>query len=160
MTGPDNPFEVLAGRQLTAPVKARMRATEKRAAMKPTPQEQESINQQRQVRMYRRWKRSQVREFAQRNPRIFTELRFALRCLTLDNTEFLLQFAHFQLTQIKSHADRLIALGMIGTAIARLRIRNGLPPFDDSLPGEPPTVFEIIRTELDCFSIPKDSPWA
>jgi len=49
---------------------------------------------------------------------------------------------------------------MIGWAIARLRIRNGYPPFDDSLPGEDPTVFEIIRAELDCFSMPKDNSWA
>jgi hypothetical protein len=49
---------------------------------------------------------------------------------------------------------------MIGWAIARLRIRNGYPPFDDSLPDELPTVFEVIRAELDCFSMPKDNSWA
>jgi len=156
----NNPFEALAGRQLTAPVKARIRASEKRAAMKPTPQEQESINQQRQVRMYRRWKRGQIREFAQSNPQVFSDLRRILRHQTLDKSDLLLGFSRYLLHLIKSHADRSIALGMIGTAIARLRIRNGLPPFDDSLPGELPTVFEIIRAELDCFSIPKDAPWA
>jgi hypothetical protein len=155
-----NPFEALADRQLTAPVKARIRASEKRAAMKPTQQEQESINQQRQVRMYRRWKRSQIREFAQRNPQVFSDLRRLLRHQTLDNSELLLRFSRYHLRQLKSFHDRSIALGMIGTAIARLRVRNGLPPFDDSLPDELPTVFEIIRAELDCFSIPKDTSWA
>ena len=156
----NNPFEALADRQLTAPVKARMRASEKRAAMKPTPQEQESINQQRQVRMYRRWKRSQIREFAERNPQVFRDLRRLLRHQTLHNAELTLRFSRCHLRQLKSFHDRAMALGMIGTAIARLRIRNGLPPFDDSLPDELPTVFEIIRAELDCFSVPKDSPWA
>jgi hypothetical protein len=156
----NNPFEALAGRQLTAPVKARIRASEKRAAMKPTPQEQESINQQRQVRIYRCWKRSQIREFAQRHPQVFTGLRRLLRHQTMHNAELTLRFSRYHLRQLKSFHDRTIALGMIGTAIARMRVRNGYPPFDDSLPGELPTVFEIIRAELDCFSIPKDATWA
>jgi len=154
----DNPFEALA-EQLTSPAKAKIRAAEKRAAMKPTAQEQESINKRRQFRMYRRWKRGQIKEFKERNPQIFAELRFVLRRLTLDNAEFLLQFSRFHSNQIRSHTDRAIALGIMGTAIARLRIRNGLPPFDDSLPSEEPTVFELIRDELDCFSVPKDKSW-
>lgn len=40
---------------------------------------------------------------------------------------------------------RLDVLSLVGTAIARFRIRNGLPPFDDSLPPEPPTAFELVR---------------
>ena len=80
----DNPFEALA-EQLTSPAKAKIRAAEKRAAMKPTAQEQESINKRRQFRMYRRWKRGQIKEFKERNPQIFAELRFVLRRLTLDN---------------------------------------------------------------------------
>jgi len=157
----NNPFEALADRQLAAPVKARIRASEKRAAtVKPTAQEQKQLDVSRQVRLYRRWKRGQIREFAQRNPQVFSDLRRLLRHQTLHNTELLLRFSRCHLRQLKSFHDRSIALGMIGTAIARLRIRNGLPPFDDSLPDELPTVFEVIRTELDCFSIPKDSPWA
>ena len=53
-----------------------------------------------------------------------------------------------------------IMLSAIDQAIARLRVRNGYPPIDDSLPGEDPTVFEVIRAELDCFSMPKDNSWA
>ena len=143
-----NPFEALADRQLTAPTKARMRATEKRAAMKPTAQEQESINQQRQIRLYRRWKRRQIREFAQRNPQIFSDLRRLLRGQTLHNAELTLRFSRYHLRQLKSFHDRTIALGMIGTAIARLRMRNGYPPFDDGFSDEEPTVFVTIRQQL------------
>lgn len=41
-------------------------------------------------------------------------------------------------------------LSLVGTAIARHRVRNGLSPFDDSISflDEPPTAFEIIRKEL------------
>ena len=159
----NNPFEAVSARQTTAYTKARLRAAEKRAAkapMKLTEQEQKQKDDARQVRLYRRWKRGQIREFRQRNPQVFRDLRRLLRNTTLYNSELLLRFSRYHLRQLKSHADRSIALNMIGWAIARLRIRNGYPPFDDSLPGEDPTVFEIIRAELDCFSMPKDNSWA
>jgi|SRR6185436_10568436 hypothetical protein len=159
----NNPFEAVSARQTTAYTKARLRTAEKRAAkapMKLTEQEQKQKDDARQVRLYRRWKRGQIREFRQRNPQVFRDLRRLLRKTTLYNSELLLRFSRYHLRQLKSHADRSIALNMIGWAIARLRIRNGYPPFDDSLPGEDPTVFEIIRAELDCFSMPKDNSWA
>jgi len=159
----NNPFEAVSARQTTAYTKARLRAAEKRAAkapMKLTEQEQKQKDDARQVRLYRRWKRGQIREFRQRNPQVFRDLRRLLRNTTLYNSELLLRFSRYHLRQLKSHADRSIALNMIGWAIARLRIRNGYPPFDDSLPDELPTVFEIIRAELDCFSMPKDNSWA
>lgn len=45
---------------------------------------------------------------------------------------------------------RLDVLSIVGTAIARFRVRQGLPPFDDSLPfmDEPPTAFEQVRKLL------------
>lgn len=39
-------------------------------------------------------------------------------------------------------------LWVIDTAIMTFRIRQGLSPFDDGLPGEPPTVLCIIRHHL------------
>ena len=43
---------------------------------------------------------------------------------------------------------RYTALNLIADAIAALREKNGLPPFDDSLWGEFPTAFEAIRELL------------
>jgi hypothetical protein len=45
---------------------------------------------------------------------------------------------------------RFDVLAIVGTAIARLRVRSGLLPFDDSLPymNEAPTAFEQIRKLL------------
>lgn len=38
-------------------------------------------------------------------------------------------------------------LSIVGAEISRFRVRQGLPPFDDSIPftDEPPTAFQIIR---------------
>ena len=43
---------------------------------------------------------------------------------------------------------RQIALGAIDDAIVKMRMENGLPPFNDSLLGEKPTAFEIVRQIL------------
>jgi hypothetical protein len=43
------------------------------------------------------------------------------------------------------YGTRHDVLALIGEEIATFRIRHGLAPFDDSLPGEPPTAFEQIR---------------
>ena len=52
----------------------------------------------------------------------------------------------------RADADtRFVVLQLIDAALARLRERNGLPPFNDALPfsDEPDTAFQIIRQELD-----------
>lgn len=45
---------------------------------------------------------------------------------------------------------RLDVLSLVGTAISRFRVRQGLPPFDDSIPhmDEPPTAFQMVRKLL------------
>src|SRR5215472_9745953 len=47
------------------------------------------------------------------------------------------------------HNDRMHLLGEIDDAIITLRICAGLPPIDDALPGEPLTIFQIIRQKLN-----------
>jgi len=159
-----NPFETVSARQTTAYTKARLRAAEKRAAkapMKLTEQEQKQVDSGRQVRLYRQWKRAQMREFRSRYPEGFSQLRRTLRNLTINNASDLVVWVQStQWLKTLPHADRSLVLSAIDQAIARLRVRNGYPPIDDSLPGEDPTVFEVIRAELDCFSMPKDNSWA
>jgi hypothetical protein len=48
-----------------------------------------------------------------------------------------------------SEHTRFLILGLIDDAIIRMRIREGLPPIDDSLPNEEPTAFEICRSNLN-----------
>jgi hypothetical protein len=52
------------------------------------------------------------------------------------------------------HADRTTRqdiLSLISTGIARHRVQQGLAPFDDSIFDEPPTAFEIIRSNMQVF---------
>jgi hypothetical protein len=44
---------------------------------------------------------------------------------------------------------RLNVLSEIDDCIITLRICNGYPPVDDSLPGEAPTIFEIVKRKLN-----------
>lgn len=45
-------------------------------------------------------------------------------------------------------ATRAELLWLIDRGITRLRVREGLPPFDDALPGEPDNAFLTIREAL------------
>ncbi|ACL58738.1 hypothetical protein [Methylobacterium nodulans] len=41
-------------------------------------------------------------------------------------------------------------LSLIGRRIALMRERNGLEPFNDGVPGDPPRAFERIKTLMGC----------
>lgn len=72
-----------------------------------------------------------------------------LKALSPSSAPALLQLLEdFDWFKSASDHDRLTILGMIDDAIIRVRIREGLSPIDDSLPGEDPTVFEICREGL------------
>jgi len=49
---------------------------------------------------------------------------------------------------------RLIALHEINGAICELREKQGLPPIDDALPGEPLRAFKVIRNIMNQFPAP------
>jgi hypothetical protein len=51
--------------------------------------------------------------------------------------------------QAFDEGSRYVMLSMIDDAIIRMRVQHGLPPIDDSLPGEEPTVFEICRGHIN-----------
>lgn len=72
-----------------------------------------------------------------------------LRSLTPDAAQGLLQLLErFHWFRDASDDERLVILRLIDNAISRMRVRAGLPPMDDSLPGEDPTVYEICRSNL------------
>ena len=43
---------------------------------------------------------------------------------------------------------RFAALQACDEQIQKIRMQNGLPPFDDSLPGEEPTVFDVCKQAM------------
>jgi hypothetical protein len=153
-----NPFEALAEQQMVAATKARHRAAERRAAkvvrserdapMKLSEAEQAQADQSAQFRAYRRWKRAEVEAVLEPHQE-WKELSRLLRALSIENAADLIEYVRaagwLHGADLKT---RQTALSAIANIIIRLRIANGYAPIDDSLPGEPPTVFEIIRKEL------------
>jgi len=77
------------------------------------------------------------------------ELAGFLRHLTYDALPSLLAFmAERDWFAWASLEQRVLILHFINNTICRLRVREGLAPIDDSLPGEDPSVFEICRQHL------------
>jgi len=158
-----NPFEQLAEQQMVAATKAKHRANEKRAAkreakvvmsdadapMKLSELEQQQADQSKQFRLYRQHKRAERMVVFERRAAEWSALSKVLRALTIDNAETLLDFVdNSAWLHEADHHTRQVVLGVISNELIRVRRENGYSPMDDSLPGEPPTVFEIIRQKL------------
>lgn len=158
-----NAFEQVADQQLTAATKARHRATDRRlerlvvkseadAPMVASPADKKMFEQSQQMRRYRLHLRQRQDELANGpHGREVVALIQLLDTLTASSANALV--SHVMKAEWLRSADlntRLDVLSIVGTAIARFRVRNGLPPFDDALPfsGEPPTAFEQIRKLL------------
>jgi len=149
----DNPFEQLAQQQMVRAFKrkrAKLFASDRDAPLVPGEQDKKQRDQQRMYRNYRRHKRAEIRTLLEGQYRIpFLQLSRVLRKLTIEDSAALV--AHVEQAQWMVDADRLtryIVLGAISDRIVKLRIQNGYAPFDDSLPGELPTAFELIRNRL------------
>lgn len=141
-------FLDLADRQIAAPRKARMRATEKRAARK-TAAETALRERDQQVRAWRRWHREQRDEaIAGPHGRTIEQLVQFLKGMTLQSASALLELIGSEDWKAIDYTARLVALHEINVAIIALRERHGLAPLDDGLPGEPPTAFCLIRDQL------------
>jgi hypothetical protein len=156
-----NHFEALAEAQMVAATKAKHRAAEKRAMkvkvvqsekdapMKLSELEQKVADQSKQMRIYKRAKREEALIIYQGQPADYAGLDKVLRALTIDNGQTLVDYvtsaAWLREADLRT---RQTVLGAIADELIRIRLQNGYAPMDDSLPGEAPTVFEIIRKEL------------
>jgi len=159
MTDTPNPFEQLAQQQMRRKAWDKAQQSERNnptaklydsdadAPMVPGAQEKKQRDEQRQLRAYKRWKRNEVRTLLEGPYRVpWLTLSRMLRRLTFDDPQPLVDYV--ERAAWLRDADRLtryIALASISQRIVKLRIQNGYPPFDDSLPGEPPTAYEIVR---------------
>jgi hypothetical protein len=159
----DNPFEAFASGQMVSATKAKWRAYDKRQASKVkiyrsatdaplvlTGLEKKQADVSSQLRRWRRWRRA-IWKGHMRGPHRaqWLELSSLLRHLSFDNSGMLLDYlAAARWLLDADAATKQAALSMISAAIVRLRTRNGYPPFDDALPGEPPTAYEIAREIL------------
>ena len=159
----NNYFEALANAQMVAATKAKHRAAEKRATakivkserdapMKLSDIEQAQQDKSTQLRAYRRWKREEIKSLLEPHDG-WRELARLLRGMTIDDASKLVD--HVRAATWLHGADlktRQTALSVIASTIIRLRLANGHPPMDDSLPDEAMTVFEIIRNELQVLT--------
>jgi len=154
-----NPFEQLAEQQMVAATKAKHRAREKREAkvvqsekdapMKLSEMEQQQADQSKQFRLYKQHKRAERMVVFERRAAEWSALSKVLRALTIDNVDTLIDFvAGSAWLHEADHNTRQVVLGVISNELIRVRRENGYAPMDDSLPGEDPTAFEIIRTML------------
>jgi hypothetical protein len=156
-----NYFELRAQQQMVAATKAKHRAAEKRAAaklvkserdapMKPSALEQEQLDKNAQLKLWRAYHRDEINAVINGPYRDnWRELVRVVRDMAFENPGAIVGYVqHVQWLHDADIQTRRVALSMIARAIMQLREINGYPPFDDSLPGEEPTAFEIIRAAL------------
>ena len=75
-------------------------------------------------------------------------LRAWLRAMTIRDGRLLVERIASSSIREADDAARRYVLGLVLDAIARVRAREGLPPADDPLPGQPPNAFMAIRDLL------------
>jgi hypothetical protein len=141
-----NAFLDLAERQTSAPVKARQRAAEQRAANKA---DKEAANRYEQHRLWRHWRRERIMALlAGPHGEAADALVNFLQHVTLASEGELIERVRCGPWRTADADARFLVLSLIDGAITDLRERDGLVPFDDPLWGEPPTVFQIVREIL------------
>jgi hypothetical protein len=149
MTKDSNAFLALAARQIAAPVQARRRAAETRAARKlNSDHDKELENRARQLKRWEQWRQERLdRALAGRHGKALAKLIAWLdRAGAPSDADLIAQAWSW------CHADagtRFLVLRLIDGHIIRRRERAGLPPFDDTLPGKPPSAFLRIRDLLE-----------
>jgi hypothetical protein len=137
---PVNAFAELAEMQIVNPVKARRRTAHKLA-------QQNALQERDQLcRLWQKWHQERV-DALLAGPcgdaaRVL--IRF-LETITLEQGSELIALVRNAYWSEADSNTRFLILGLIDSRIAQLREQHGLAPFDDALPDEPPTVFQIVR---------------
>lgn len=163
----NNPFEQLAQEQMVAATKRRIETNRKRAEtrqahvvqsekdapMKLGAMEQKLQDSSKQMRSYRAYKKAEY-DAMKHHPVYadpWSELAQRTMALTLDNTDEFANYIAAQHWLLEAEDDvRRVTLSFIANRLITIRLENGLPPMDDSLPfsDEEPTLFETIRQQL------------
>jgi hypothetical protein len=140
-----NPFLALAERQIANPVKARMKAAQKRA-LKKVADDRATL-----FKVYKQWQAGR-REALLAGPYgdAFRDVMVALDGVTLadiDNIHAMVIAGPWR----TAPADiRFELLNLIDAVLIELRERADLPPFNDPLPGDQPDIFQHVKEALAC----------
>jgi hypothetical protein len=142
-----NAFLDLADRQNAAPIRARQRAVEKRAERKGNGRDY-------LISSWRQWRdepceiRNRCALLASQQGDVARALITFLASMTLHDGTALVELVKAGPWQQADRDTRFEILRLIDAAIIALREAHGLVPFDDALPGEPASVFLLIREAL------------
>jgi hypothetical protein len=141
-----NAFLDFADKQTPAPVKARMRAAEKRAA---TAAEKKLAEREQTHRLWKEYRAERIGELL-KGPyaKAAHELLVFLGTMTLTDGAALIDLVRRGPWCTAAANIRFEIISLIDAALTSQRERAGLPPFDDALPGEEPTAFLVIREML------------
>jgi hypothetical protein len=138
-----NPFLELADRQTSAPVKARRRVAEKRAAEKALDERAT------QLKVWCDWRRER-RDALLAGPHgadAQVLLNF-ISTMTPTSAAALVEAVECGPWREADADTRFEVLSIVDASIIALRERQGLPPFDDALPGEASNAFLLVREAL------------
>lgn len=142
-----NYFDQLADRQLNGAQKAKERSkvrVEKRREEKmrePSPLELKQQEDAILAKMYRAWKREIRQELVQAHGRDFADLMRLLRNLSWPSAQGVLDYLEGAMWLRRADMNtRFATLGYITSSFLRARVRHGLPPFDDGMWDDPPSI--------------------
>jgi len=124
--------------------------SEREAPMVPSGADKALAERSKQQRRANRWNKAQQQELlAGKFGFQVMQLMDFLKQMELGDGNGLLRmvddFKWFANADLSARAQ---ILGLIDDAIIELRICNGYPPIDDALPGEPLTIFQIVKQKL------------
>jgi hypothetical protein len=141
-----NAFLELAERQISTPRKARERAAGKRAK---TRAERALTKRDQEFRRWQRWHYERCDALlAGPYSEAARGLIGLLEELTLDSAPQLIEHVRSGPWACADSDTRFLVLALVDGAITALRERNGMPSFDDPLPGAPLNAFLILRELL------------
>ncbi len=147
MTVTSNFFDVFGEKQIVPTVRRKLERADRRAAMEARKREEKDEAQQ--LSLYKSWKREMRAEMISQHGAQLERLMKTIKNLTIDSAGDLVEYVEHADWLIKADAhSRITILGYIDSAIIRLRIQHGLAPFDDALPGEDLSAFQMIRKIL------------
>jgi hypothetical protein len=151
LTQRQSAFAAFADKAMPWHVKVKVRAAEKRQMHRAQKQALIKAVNERDLllRLWKRWRVGLV-DSALEGPyqKHIEKLIEFLESLTLKDEDRLVQVVRAGKWQ-QTHPDiRFLVLRLVDAKLVALREKAGLPPFDDGLPGDPPTTFQIIYNEL------------